>query len=131
VTIRSAADFVRLRESSKPEDYRRAANDEAPIEVWDEIVRAHPDMRFWVAQNKSVPLEILRILARDEDERVRSMVASKRKLDEATLSELARDSDDGVRHSVARNPTTPRAVLEYLRDDPWETVRHIAEKRVT
>lgn len=130
MTIESAAEFVRLRESSDPDEYRRASTDDAPIEVWVEIVRTRPDMRFWVAQNKSVPLEILRVLARDQDVRVRSMVASKRKLDGATMAELARDPDEAVRHAVVLNRTTPRAVLERLRHDPWEPVRRAAEERL-
>jgi hypothetical protein len=75
--IESAEEFRRLRESENPEEYGRAAHDEAPIEVWLEVIRRWPDMCFWVAQNKSVPLEVLETLANDPDWRVRDMVSRK------------------------------------------------------
>jgi len=130
MTIRSAEEFVRLRKSSDAKDYGRAALEEAPLEVWHEIVKDYPEMRFWVAQNKTVPVEVLSVLARDDDPRVRSMVASKRKLDPETLAGLAIDDDEGVRASVARNPRADRLLLEHLRDDPWETIRVIVEQRL-
>jgi hypothetical protein len=44
--------------------------------VWLGVIRDYPDMRFWVAQNKTVPVSILGVLAADDDQRVRSMVAT-------------------------------------------------------
>lgn len=76
--IDSPEEFRRLRESEDPEAYLRAAHEEAPLEVWLEVIRRWPDMRFWVAQNKTVPLSVLEILVRDPDERVRDMVLRKR-----------------------------------------------------
>ena len=131
VTLRSASEFVQLRESTTESDYRRAATETAPLGVWQEIIRDYPEMRFWVAQNKTVPLEVLRVLAGDEDPRVRSMVASKRKLDQETLAKLARDSDEAVRAAVARNPKTTPDVLAMLKDDPWDAVRWIVENRTS
>jgi hypothetical protein len=75
--IESADEFRRLRESEIPDEYRRAAHDEAPVEVWLEVIRRWPDMRFWVAQNKTVPVSILEILVNDPDEKVRDMVLRK------------------------------------------------------
>lgn len=130
MTIRDAAEFIRLRESSDPDEYRRAALEEASLEVWLEIVNNHPEMRFWVAQNKTVPGQVLRILASDDDARVRSMTASKRSLALDLLNQLAEDQDDGVRAAVARNRSTPRETLERLREDPWEDVREVVEERL-
>ena len=76
--IESAEEFVSLRTSEDPADYGRAAHDEAEAATWREIIERFPDMRFWVAQNKTVPLSILEILRHDEDERVVSMVRMKR-----------------------------------------------------
>jgi hypothetical protein len=36
--IRTAEEFVLLRTSADPEEYRRAALDEAPAEVWHEVI---------------------------------------------------------------------------------------------
>lgn len=130
MTIGDASEFIRLRNSEDPEEYRRAAVDDAPLDVWLEVIRDHPSMRFWVAQNKTVTLEILRILAADEDARVRAMTAAKRKLEPQLLAQLANDPDDAVRAAVARNRATPLEVLERLRDDPWEVVRKVVGDRL-
>lgn len=61
--IRSAEEFVRLRKSDQREEYERAANDSASIEVWRDVISLYPDMHRWVAHNKTVPIEILAILA--------------------------------------------------------------------
>ena len=76
--IESAEEFVRLRTSEDPAEYERAAQDEAADRTWRDAIERFPDMRFWVAQNKTVPLSVLEILRHDPDERVRHMVTSKR-----------------------------------------------------
>ena len=112
--IESAEEFVRLRESDWPEDYRRAAHEEAPLEIWLKVIEDYPQMRFWVAQNKTVPLRILEILARDPDPHVRGMVASKRKLTPEIQLILADDPDDGVRDRLANNAKATRQALEKV-----------------
>ncbi|WP_131765157.1 HEAT repeat domain-containing protein [Candidatus Protofrankia californiensis] len=128
--IETPDEFVRLRRSEDREEYSRAAEEEAPMPVWLEIVKNHPDMRFWVAHNKKVPMEVLRILARDEDDRVRGMVARKRKISDDILEILAVDPEESVRNAVALNPRTPRALLEILTKDPWQVVRENARRRI-
>ena len=76
--IDSAEEFVRLRSSENPAEYNRAALEEASEGTWRDVIERFPEMRFWVAQNKTVPLEVLEILRHDPDERVRRMVRSKR-----------------------------------------------------
>jgi hypothetical protein len=128
--INSAQEFIRLRTSDESSEYSRAAHEEAPMDVWLELVRDYPDMRFWVAHNKKVPIEILQTLARDEDASVREMVAQKRKATTTILELLASDPDDSVRSAVAHNPKTPRYVLESLRDDPWDMLREDVRERL-
>jgi uncharacterized protein CbrC (UPF0167 family) len=65
--IDSADEFVRLRSSAEMADYHRAAQDEAPESVWLEVIDRFPDYRFWVAQNKTVPLTVLERLRHDDD----------------------------------------------------------------
>lgn len=100
--LRDAEEFVRLRTSDDPGDYHRAAHEEASLDTWLDVVARYPEMRLWVAQNKTVPNEILVHLTSDKDPQVRSMVARKRKLEPSTLEELANDPDDSVRMSVAQ-----------------------------
>jgi hypothetical protein len=128
--IRSAREFLKLRSSQDPNIYRRAASEPAPLEVWQELVAHYPHSRFWVAQNKTVPLDILKQLSGDENPQVRVMVAMKRKLDEATFTALAADPDASVRMMVARNAKTPPAVLRSMLTDSWQEIRKLARDRL-
>ena len=112
--IESVDEFIRLRTSELQEEYQRAAREPAPLAVWHALVDDHPDMRFWVAQNKTVPLDVLARLARDEDARVRAMVAMKRKLPQDLQRLLAVDPDASVRNSLVRNAKVDPDVLATL-----------------
>lgn len=121
--ISSAREFIEIRNRGVKSEYDRASQEEAPIEVWREVVEGYPDYRKWVAHNKTVPVEILRELSTDMDSNVRDMVARKRKSPSDVLERLATDPDEGVRYVAAWNKKAPRYVLMMLRDDPWSVVR--------
>ena len=112
--ITTAEEFVRLRESDKLEEYQRAAHEEAPVEVWQDVISRYPHMRTWVAHNKTVPIEVLEVLAKDSDPAVRSMVAMKRRLTTALQLLLAADPDEGVRERLANNAKAIRAALKKI-----------------
>lgn len=95
--IESAEEFVRLRTSSLPEEYLRAAEEEATTNVWIDVIQRYPGMRSWVAHNKSVPIEVLALLAVDPDPDVRSVVADRRKLTPELFRQLSADPDEAVR----------------------------------
>jgi hypothetical protein len=128
--IASAEEFVRLRNSDIPEEYSLAAEDEAPVAVWLDVISRFPEMREWVVHNKTVPIEILEVLARDESASVRATVADKRKLSLELLDLLAHDCDELVRHRVAYNKKVPTHVLEHLSTDSSPLVRAAAMKRL-
>ena len=128
--IESADEFQRLRTSEDPAEYRRAAYEEATEAVWLDVIARFPEMRVWVAHNKTVPLSILHVLAGDEDRRVRSMVALKRKLDIELFTRLARDQDDSVRSTIAANPKIPHEVLVILSRDAEPFVADKAAARL-
>ncbi|MFJ3948198.1 MULTISPECIES: hypothetical protein [Streptomyces] len=128
--IETAEEFIRLRFSGVAGERDRAVREEAATGVWGEILRRYPDARMWVAQNKTVPIEVLEVLAGDVDPQVRTMVAMKRKLSPAILRRLAGDVDDSVRLAVARHRKTPCDILEHLQNDEWEEVREVAEERL-
>src|SRR6476469_8558350 len=117
--IRSASEFIRLRKNNDP----RATHEEAPEEVWMEVLRIHPESGEWVALNKTVPLSILKLLAADSDARVRFIVAMKRKCDHDLFQLLASDQDETVRSRVAYNPKAPKDILQQLKTDPSALVR--------
>ncbi|TQL48174.1 hypothetical protein FB562_1258 [Homoserinimonas aerilata] len=65
----------------------------------------------------------LRILAQDQNPKIRESVASNYHTPEDLFEVLARDPDDGVRSCVARNEYAPCDVLRSMADDASEQVR--------
>ncbi|NEX94857.1 hypothetical protein [Caulobacter sp. 17J65-9] len=116
--ITSADEFKRLRTSDDLDEQDRATHEPADEQVWLEVVARFPELRSWVARNKTVPLSILRLLAADPDPDVRSEVAMKRKLDRALFEALADDPDPGVRRRLIWNRQTPADLLARLATDP-------------
>ena len=128
--IQSAEEFYQLRTSKNQAEYQRAAHEEATLEVWLSIIEIYPEMKFWVAQNKTVPVEILTILAADEDSKVRAMVAMKRKLPEKLQLLLAKDTETSVRERLAYNEKITAKTLVILLDDPEKKIREAAKKKI-
>ena len=56
--IKTAEEFVNLRCSEHPDEYSRAARETAGINVWYDVIQKYPDMKEWVAYNKTTPKEI-------------------------------------------------------------------------
>jgi hypothetical protein len=77
--IESADQFVLLRTSEDIELYQRVANEPATDKVWKEVIKKYPDIKIWVARNKTVPVSILHVLSCDENAEVRHAVAMKHK----------------------------------------------------
>jgi hypothetical protein len=128
--IKSAEEFYRLRTSEDPEEYNRATNEEAPIEIWFDILKKFPDLKTWVIHNKTVPEEILRLLSADLEPSVRWAVANKRKCPADILVILAKDSDDSVRLRVAHNPKVTREILETLTSDSWDKIVKVSKDKL-
>jgi hypothetical protein len=128
--IKSAEEFVKLRSSEKPEEYNRAAWEEAPIEVWRDVISQYPDYKEWVVHNKTVPLVILSELIHDEDVRVREFIATKRKLTLEMQLILARDSSEDVRARLLFNPKLREETKELLKNDPSKFVRQLYEEKL-
>lgn len=128
--IISAEEFVKLRESENPDEYQRAACEEASDDVWMKVIYNYPDMKKWVVYNKTVPLSVLYFLSDDSDSSVRSAIADKRKLDRALFEKLSKDKVDTIRHRIAVNKKTPKDILKVLSCDEEEFVRNAALKRL-
>jgi hypothetical protein len=134
--IETAEEFVRLRTSQDPAEYRRAAHDPARIEVWLDVIARYPEMKSWVVNNKTVPIEILRLLADDNDPSIRRDVLRKNKvlgrngIDRPLVEKFSRDPDEVVRADVAGNRDTPRDIVERLAEDPSSWVHIRARERL-
>jgi hypothetical protein len=129
--INTAEEFVKLRTSDKPEEYLRAVSEVADLSVWLEIIHRYPEMRTWVAHNRTVPPEVLNVLARDADPAVRLAVAMKNKLSNDLFFLLASDADDGVRQRISCNKNAPHDVLKLLAQDRNELISEPASARLS
>jgi hypothetical protein len=102
--IATAEEFVSLRNSENSADQHRAATDSADKSVWLEVIEKYPEYRMWVALNKSVREDVLRVLHVDEDSKVRLVVAMRRACPIDILKILAVDDDPGVSMAARKNP---------------------------
>ena len=128
--IESAEQFRSLRESEVSDEHHRAAHDTAPLQVWLDTIKRMPEMRFWVAQNKTVPVDVLQLLADDPDSNVRDMVARKRKLPESLQLKLTTDPTPSVRNALACNAQATPRVLAALAQDDAKFVRETAQNQI-
>lgn len=126
--IESAEEFVALRQSGDPDEHHRAARESAPDEVWFDVIDRFPDMRQWVAHNKTTPAAVMERLAADPDPSVRYRVAMANRVDVAILRTLANDADETVRARVARHKKAPADLVEALRHDASSVVRDAAQR---
>ena len=125
--ILSAEEFVRLRESEDPSEYIRSGVDTAELSVWLDIIYKYPEMRVWVARNRTVPPEIIRLLAKDNDPLVRGSISRKYPLENDLYHDLSRDIDEGIRAGLTYNKKIPIDILKYMSEnDPSEFVKEVA-----
>jgi hypothetical protein len=106
--IASAEEFIRLRTSDLKEEQDRASRDMADTSIWMEVITKFPNYKVWVVHNKSIPIDILEILAQDKDAEVRAEVARKRKINDKIFSWLAVDTDENVKYALICNTKLPK-----------------------
>lgn len=86
-------------------------------------------VRETIASRKTIPSEILSLLSHDDKFEVLIAVAANENASEDTLEFLSNSEYDWVRAQVAANPHTPRDVLKQMADDPHEAYTVQAEAR--
>lgn len=129
IMIETAEEFIKLRTSSKSEEYLRAGREEASNEVWLELIENYPDMRVWVARNRTINKDIKIVLSKDKDPLVRSAIATKYPLDRELYCQLSKDTNEVVRSDIAYNKKTPLDILKKMsEEDSVEVVRQKAKK---
>jgi hypothetical protein len=132
VKIESAEDYFAGMYSDDHEVRRSAVTGEAEAEVWEAALRDYPDRHGAVALNKNLPVEILDALARDNDPRIRRLIAQKRRLSEATFNLLAETRTKGCDSFSPETPSFPTrfAVFSSRTNGPrFEMPPQVSEPR--
>ena len=119
--IKSADEFIRLRTSEIKEEYDRSAHDNADISTWNEVIEKYQDYKEWVIHNKTVPIEILERLSLDNDPKIRSAIARKRKINDKIFLTLSVDNDENVRYALMCNTNLTVDRLKQIKtaDSDW------------
>ena len=112
--ITSAEEFIKLRASNSKDEQDRATHEAAEISVWWDVINKYPDYKTWVVHNKTVPVEILELLAQDPSATIRSEVARKRKISDMIFKLLAKDPEEAVRHALISNRKLPKGKLHLI-----------------
>lgn len=129
--ILNAEEFIKLRKSSNPDDYNRAANEEASIDVWLDVLNNYPDMKKWVIHNKKIPIEILNKLSEDFDPEIRGDIARKRKIvDTQIFKKLANDKDENVRYALMWNTKLNLKMFKMINSSGSEWFRKAYNRRL-
>lgn len=124
--IESIQEFHQLWEAGDKALFRAPL----PDDVARQAIEHSPEARMCVAMNKTISDEILRLLARDEDEQLRRGIAQKRKTPADVMMDLARDPSASVRSEIAGNAKAPLEPLRLLADDEVDWLREQVRKRL-
>jgi len=128
--IESLEEFLGLVERDDESSHLRLKTEAAPLSVWEEVLSVRPDLKRIVTLNKTLDVQVLRLLAKDADASVRCDVANRRSLPVDLFESLARDSDESVRARIAWNKKTPDQILRHLLTDDSEIVTEPVKKRL-
>lgn len=121
--IKTAEEFIRLRQSENLEEQSRASREPAEIEIWLEIIDKYPEFKVWIAHNKTIQIEILEILSNDIDPTIRESIARKRKINETIFSRLSQDTDENVRYALIWNTKISVDKIKMIKVDDSEWLK--------
>ena len=125
--IFSAAEFLKLCASDDPQDMLRSISESASQDIWNELIKSHRSRWIDIAQNRTIPEDIVRFLASCDDSFVRAVIAEKRNIPLDLFFVLSRDDYEIVRRKIASNRKVPDEVLFFLTSDPVESVASVAD----
>jgi hypothetical protein len=128
--IHQASEFITALEASDATENNLIRFGKASTQTWLEIIRHSEDAAVWVALNKTIPLEMLEVLAKHSSARVRRFAADKNRITPELIALLATDSDPSVRLRIANHKKTSAEILRRLLRDDWDQVVEIAQQRL-
>lgn len=112
-------------------DYLRAGRPSTPSIVLHNLaLTTCPRIRARVAENQSIPLELLESLSRDENADVRIAVGANPSTPTIIRWVLAFDEHPDVRYSLAENANIPLIILSWLSGDENPYIAHRALKTI-
>jgi hypothetical protein len=94
-----------------------AKHPHTPVDILRIWVKKEAQLRVWLAQNASLPSDMIEILACDASPLVRLAIACNPSTPSSVLKKLSHDTEVEIRRAVASNIKTPGNVLEMLADD--------------
>lgn len=128
--IHQASEFIAALENPESPDHSLIRFCEASTETWLEIVNHSEDATVWVALNKTIPIEVITVLAKHSSARVRRFAADKNSITPELIALLATDSDPSVRLRIANHKKTSPEILRTLLQDDWDQVVEIAREKL-
>ena len=121
--IKSPEEFRKLRLSDNLEEQSRSVLEPAELQTWFKVIEKYPDLKKWVAHNKTIQIEVLEHLAKDKDVGVRCVVARKRKINHQIFDSLKADKDETVRHALICNTKLPIDLKKQIKVDDSEWLK--------
>lgn len=100
------------------------------VDDWLVVLRTSPNVQLTAAGIRTLHAEVLDLLARASQFRVRVRVASRRDLDEVLLRLLSADRHEAVRLAIAKHRRCPPEVLATLAGDSAPDVSEAARTRL-
>ena len=128
--ITSIEEFVKLVESNDIYRNDRIRTETVAQDILLRFVKEYPQYRRVVTINKNLPVDVLLILANDEDPNVRFDIAMKRRISVEIMELLAKDKSESVRERIAWNAKTPIEILKVLEKDVAPRVAETARRRL-
>ncbi|MBI1272384.1 hypothetical protein GC174_18315 [bacterium] len=113
---------------AKIADYVKAGDPgQSADQLWKLYYLDCSRIRVRLAENPSIPDDMLKELIADAEGEVRAAVCRNPRADRLMLERLVMDDDINVRLELAHEPNLPRHLLECLMEDDNPYVRDIAE----
>lgn len=100
------------------------------VDAWLATIRQHPESLELVAFHDALPIEVQRAIASSFDVHAKLVLLMHRSLPLEILEMLSRDEEEACRIRVAEHPNTSRSTLERLLGDQWRPIRREARSRL-
>lgn len=95
-----------------------AINPAIPEEILPRLSAENCDIRYWLASNDSLTVEVLERLARDSFKHVRAEIARNPVTPPRILKQLSQDAEVAVTDAIIQNPNAPAELLEQFASHP-------------